>query len=568
MADFSHDFFWVSIIKAVLVLVFLLLNVLFALWFERRLIGRMQNRLGPNIRGPLGLFQACFDAAKLMFKEDIITKASEKIIYIVAPIISVFTSLMVFAVIPMGARVEIPFIHKHTFLQLTDFNVSVLYILAITSIGAFGIALGGWASKSTYSLYGSVRIIAQVISYELAMSLTIISVVIVSSSMSTSEIVTSQNTRVWNAIICFPAFLIYLISMFGETNRLPFDLPEAEGELVSGYMTEYSSMKFAWFFLAEYINMLNVSAVCVTLFLGGYNAIFPFNILFGGALNTGWFTFLWFLIKLWALMFLFVWVRATLVRFRFDQFIKLGWKYLIPISFTWVIFVAIYKVSDLIFNNDRFGLIADLLILCLIIVVLPVKDTDAELKNKKYIEYKNSVNVQEIQDKKSTLSKMTGPFKGFFVTLKAIFRKSVTIEYPNRVKILAEKKYHGYHQLNKYSDGKEKCVACELCAWNCPANAIKIIAAENTDDNRVSHGERYAKLYQIDYLKCIFCGFCIEACPTRALTMTNNFEIFGHSRDSLVWDKQKLLSVGDSNFDVNKNESHIKEFKNRKVVQL
>jgi NADH-quinone oxidoreductase subunit H len=224
-------------------------------------------------------------------------------------------------------------------LQLTDFPVAVLYILAAASLGVYGIVLGGWSSGSTYPLLGSVRSTAQVISYELAMGLSLVSVFVLSGSMSTSEIVDSQ-TQIWWFLPLLPAFVLYVIAMVGETNRLPFDLPEAEGELVSGYMTEYSSMKFAWFFLAEYINMLNVSAVATTLFLGGWRAPWPLSAIGDGVLNTGWWPVLWFLAKLWACMFFFVWVRGTLVRFRYDQFMRFGWKVLIPVGLGWVVSVA------------------------------------------------------------------------------------------------------------------------------------------------------------------------------------------------------------------------------------
>jgi NADH-quinone oxidoreductase subunit H len=225
--------------------------------------------------------------------------------------------------------------------QLTDFPVAVLYVLAAASLGVYGIVLGGWASGSTYPLLGAVRSTAQVISYELAMGLSLVSVFIMAGSMSTSQIVDSQ-TQIWWFIPLAPAFVIYVISMIGETNRLPFDLPEAEGELVSGYMTEYSSMKFAWFFLAEYINMLNVSAVCVTLFLGGWRAPVP-DAFLGGALNEGWLPVIWFLAKLWAVMFFFVWVRGTLLRLRYDQFMVFGWKVLIPVALGWVVVLAVVQ---------------------------------------------------------------------------------------------------------------------------------------------------------------------------------------------------------------------------------
>ncbi|GEL96303.1 NADH-quinone oxidoreductase subunit NuoH [Cellulomonas composti] len=339
-ADFSNDTWWIWLIKAVVIVIFLLTSVLIAIWFERKVVARMQVRPGPNVHGPFGLLQSLADAMKLLFKEDMTVKAADKVVYIVAPMIAVFCSLLTFAVIPLGPSVSM-FGHE-TPLQLTDFPVAVLYILACAAVGVYGIVLGGWSSNSTYPLLGGVRSTAQVISYELAMGLSLVSVFILSGSMSTSTIVNEQ-TQVWWFLPLLPAFVIYVISMVGETNRLPFDLPEAEGELVGGYTTEYSSMKFAWFFLAEYINMLNVSAVATTLFLGGWRAPWPVSTINDGMFNEGWWPVLWFLVKLWGLMFFFVWVRGSVLRFRYDQFMKLGWKVLIPASLVWLVCVSVVQ---------------------------------------------------------------------------------------------------------------------------------------------------------------------------------------------------------------------------------
>ncbi|MCR6648381.1 MAG: NADH-quinone oxidoreductase subunit NuoH [Cellulomonas sp.] len=373
-ADFSNDTWWIWLIKSVGILVFLLTSVLIAIWFERKVVARMQVRPGPNVHGPFGLLQSLADAMKLLFKEDMTVKAADKVVYIVAPLIAVFCSLLTFAVIPLGPTVNM--FGVETPLQLTDFPVAVLYILACASVGVYGIVLGGWSSNSTYPLLGAVRSTAQVISYELAMGMSLVSVFILAGSMSTSEIVSSQ-TQLWWFLPLLPAFVIYIVSMVGETNRLPFDLPEAEGELVSGYMTEYSSMKFAWFFLAEYINMLNVSAVATTLFLGGWRA--PF-IPADSFLQQGYWPVLWFLAKLWALMFFFVWVRGSVLRFRYDQFMKLGWKVLIPASLVWLVLVAVVQglrqfpqFADLELRTILFGIAGVVIVGVVISLLIPEK---------------------------------------------------------------------------------------------------------------------------------------------------------------------------------------------------
>ncbi|WP_448062083.1 NADH-quinone oxidoreductase subunit NuoH [Cellulomonas hominis] len=378
-ADFSHDNFWIWLLKAVAIIVFLLTSVLIAIMFERRVVGRMQLRPGPNRQGPMGLLQSLSDAMKLLFKEDMTVKAADKLVYILAPMIAVFCSLLTYAVIPFGPQVSI--FGVSTPLQLTDFPVAVLYILAAASVGVYGIVLGGWSSNSTYPLLGSVRSTAQVISYELSMGLSLVSVFILAGSMSTSEIVSSQ-TQIWWMLPLAPAFVIYVISMIGETNRLPFDLPEAEGELVGGYTTEYSSMKFAWFFLAEYINMLNVSAVATTLFLGGWRAPWPISMINDGMFNTGWWPLLWFLVKVWLFMFLFVWIRGTLLRFRYDQFMKFGWKVLIPSALVWLVCVAIVQgvrqFTDLDLRTLLFVLAGVMLVAVLLSFLIPERKPAAE----------------------------------------------------------------------------------------------------------------------------------------------------------------------------------------------
>ena len=341
-AVFGHDPWWLIGAKAVGVFAFLLLTVLVAILVERKLLGRMQMRFGPNRVGPFGLLQSLADGIKLALKEGLIPAGVDKPLYLLAPVISVITAIMAFAVIPLGPVVSV-FGHQ-TPLQLTDLPVAVLYVLAISSIGVYGIVLAGWASGSTYPLLGGLRSSAQVISYEIAMALTFAAVFLYAGTMSTSGIVDAQ-TRVWFVVLLLPSFAVYIIAMVGETNRAPFDLPEAEGELVGGFHTEYSSLKFAMFFLAEYVNMTTVSALAATMFLGGWRAPWPLS-MWDGA-NSGWWPLLWFVAKVWVFLFVFMWLRATLPRLRYDQFMAIGWKLLIPVSLVWILVVAVLRTADL-----------------------------------------------------------------------------------------------------------------------------------------------------------------------------------------------------------------------------
>jgi NADH-quinone oxidoreductase subunit H len=330
---------WIIAAKGLLVFVACVVLTLLAIWAERRIVARMQERPGPNRVGPLGLLQSLSDGVKLALKEDLIPAAADKVIFIIAPIISATTCFMAFAVIPVTGPVSL-FGHK-TVMQMTDIPVGVLYVLAIASVGVYGIVLAGWSSGSTYPLLGGLRSSAQVISYEVAMGLSLVSVFIYSGSMSTSDIVAAQD-QWWFAVVLFPSFVIYAISMVGETNRAPFDLAEAEGELVGGFHTEYSSLKFALFFLAEYVNIVGVSALATTLFLGGYHA--PPGLGFTEGWLGGWFTAIWFFIKVAGFFFIFVWLRGTLPRMRYDQFMQFGWKVLIPVSLFWIMVVATLRV--------------------------------------------------------------------------------------------------------------------------------------------------------------------------------------------------------------------------------
>lgn len=376
LSRFGNDAWWVIALKAVTILVLLLLLTLFNIWFERRVVGRMQHRPGPNVNGPFGLLQSLADALKLIFKEGIIPKAADKVVYLVAPVIAVIPSFVTFAVIPFGPEVKIPFTDTRTPLQLTDMPVAVLFIMAIASIGIYGIVLGGWSSGSTYSLLGGLRSSAQMISYEVAMGLALVAVFLYAGSMSTSEIVEAQDD-LWFGLVLVPSFVIYMIAMVGETNRAPFDLPEAEGELVGGFHTEYSSMTFALFFLAEYINMATVSAVATTLFLGGWHAPFWIDEVWAGA-NEGYWPVLWFLGKVIFFVFIFIWLRGTLPRLRYDQFMAFGWKRLIPVSLVWIVAVATIRAISLDGGIDRQYLLIGIGVLAVLFLALFFFGSDTE----------------------------------------------------------------------------------------------------------------------------------------------------------------------------------------------
>jgi NADH-quinone oxidoreductase subunit H len=295
----------------------------------------MQHRPGPNRVGPFGLLQSLADGLKLAFKEDITPVQADRWVFVLAPVLSTVTAFTAFSVMPLGGQVSI--FGEETVLQITDLPVGVLVVLAASSLGVYGIVLSGWASGSPYPLLGSLRSAAQVISYEIALGMSIVAVILYAGSLSTADIVAAQSQQWWFVFLLFPSFAVFVVAMVGEVNRAPFDLPEAESELVGGFHTEYSSLKFALFFLAEYVNMVTVSAFATTLFLGGWHAPWP---LAGGSLDGGWWGPLWFISKTFVFLFVFVWLRGSLPRLRYDKFMELGWKVLVPASLIWIVVVS------------------------------------------------------------------------------------------------------------------------------------------------------------------------------------------------------------------------------------
>jgi NADH-quinone oxidoreductase subunit H len=343
LTDFQ-TFLLLSILKVVVVLVITLTAVAYTVLLERKVLGRIQNRWGPSRVGPFGLLQPLADGIKLFLKEDLMPIASERPLFILAPIIALTCALISIAVVPFGGMQTIKGVEMF---NIADLNIGLLVILGITSIGVYGIALSGWSSNNKFSLLGSLRATSQMISYELALGLSLVGVVLRAQSLSLRDIVNSQSAHgllSWNFFggFQFVAFFIYIMAAYAETNRAPFDLPEAESELVAGYHTEYSSMKFAMFFMAEYANMITVSCVAALLFFGGASS--PFGHLipdFGGPIVHAILPILWFVVKVLGFLLLFIWVRGTLPRFRYDQLMSFGWKFLLPVAMANIIITSL-----------------------------------------------------------------------------------------------------------------------------------------------------------------------------------------------------------------------------------
>jgi NADH-quinone oxidoreductase subunit H len=327
-----------------------LMIVAYTVLAERRVLGFIQGRLGPNRVGPFGLMQPFADLLKFILKEEIVPDKSTKFVYFLAPMIAIIAALMPMIVYPFGPAVNLPLLGNIT-LVLARFDVALLYVLGITSVGVYGIALAGWSSNNKYSLMGGLRSSAQLISYELSLGLSLIGVILMSGTLDLYRIVELQSGwygAKWNILPQFLGFVIYLISAIAETNRVPFDLPEAETELVAGFHTEYSALKFALFFMAEYVNMFTVSMLATTLFLGGWNVPFA-EYLFGrGTLLFGVVSVIGFFVKVFAFLFLYIWLRGTLPRFRFDQLMNFGWKFLLPVALLNIFLTATLAYFNLI----------------------------------------------------------------------------------------------------------------------------------------------------------------------------------------------------------------------------
>ena len=451
----------------------------FTTWLERKLLGRMQLRFGPNRAGPKGLLVPIADLLKLIRKEAFAPSAAKEPLYILAPVVSMFTALLAFSVLPVGRGLDRSTATTSSG-TVANLPISLILIFALGSIGIYGFIVGGWASESKYSILGSMRTCAQLVSYEVSLALSVLGVVLMGQSLNLTEIVDKQQATLWFFIPQFVGLVVFLIGGTAETSRAPFDLPEADTELVAGYHTEYSGMRWGLFQAAEYINLLTLSGLCVTLFFDGYH--FPW------VHSLDQFGPIWFVLKLFTLVAVFIWLRATQPRLRYDQLMRFGWKVLLPVATV---------------NARRHG------------VPGGARSSDGFV--------------------------VPNTLKGFGVTLKQIFKKPITQQYPE-YKRPVYPRYRGRHRLHRTRTGSRSASAARSARPRARPTASASSPAENTADNRVSAGERYARIYEINMSRCIFCGYCELACPFDAITLGNDFEISEYNRDDLIYTKDMLLA--------------------------
>ena len=461
---------WVSVIKSVIIINLVMAAFAYLTLAERKVMGRMQLRYGPNRAGPFGLLQPIADLVKLIRKESFFPGSAVDVLYIFSPFVAAFTALTTFAVIPWGPGWEI--FGTQVDGQIADVPIALILIFAIGSVGIYGFIVGGWASDSKYALLGAMRTCAQLVSYEVSLALSVLGVVLMAQSLSLTEIVAAQDDW-WYVVPQFVGFVIFMFAGTAETARAPFDLPEAEQELVAGYHTEYGGMRFGLFTMSEYINLITLSGLAVTLFLGGWH--FP-------VLEEP---------------------RPALVRAEAAR-------------------------PPLRLHLDADDAAAPALRPA---DALRLEDLAAGGDDQR----------RRDGDPGGLAVMPLGTAKGFGVTFRQIFKKPITQEYPE-YKRPVYPRFRGRHKLHTHANGLEKCVGCSLCAAACPADCIRVVAAENTADNRVSAGERYARIYEINMSRCIFCGYCELACPFDAITLGNEYEISEYSRDDLIYTKDMLLA--------------------------
>ena len=461
---------WVSVIKSVIIINLVMAAFAYLTLAERKVMGRMQLRYGPNRAGPFGLLQPIADLVKLIRKESFFPGSAVDVLYIFSPWVAAFTALTTFAVIPWGPGWEIVGVQVDG--QIADVPIALILIFAIGSVGIYGFIVGGWASDSKYALLGAMRTCAQLVSYEVSLALSVLGVVLMAQSLSLTEIVTAQDDW-WYIAPQFVGFVIFMFAGTAETARAPFDLPEAEQELVAGYHTEYGGMRFGLFTMSEYINLITLS--------GPRRDALPRRLALPGARGA----------------------RAALVRAEAAR-------------------------PPLHLHLDADDAAAPALRPA---DALRLEDPAA------------GGDDQRRRDGRSWWSGCSGDRhrQGFGVTFRQIFKKPITQEYPE-YKRPVYPRFRGRHKLHTHENGLEKCVGCSLCAAACPADCIRVVAAENTADNRVSAGERYARIYEINMSRCIFCGYCELACPFDAITLGNEYEISEYSRDDLIYTKDMLLA--------------------------
>ncbi len=487
---------WILIVKSIVIFAVIFAIVPMLTVLERKLLGRFQARYGPNRVGPMGLLQPLADAIKLISKEHYHPRAAIPLLYYIAPAIVVFTGVATLAIIPFGN------VQDGFGLYGIDVPIGILYFFAFGSIAFYGLLLGGWASGSKYSFLGAMRAAAQLISYEISMGLALLGAIMMAGSLSLVSIVEAQN-QIWYVIPQFVGFLIFMVAGFAETNRAPFDLPEADAELVAGYGTEYGGMRYGSYAMAEYIEMFVISAVAVTFFLGGWHGPGP------GLARPD------------------LGDREDL---PLPLPVHVGARHpppgpLRPADVARLEGAAAARHPERAGDGDP--------------------GDDHMSKEFPYLEDESVVAVQRGPEPGG----VGGAYRAFGETLRGlkttfarIIEGPVTIQYPEE-KTPVYPRFRGRHKLHKFEDtGLEKCVGCSLCAAACPADCIRVVAAENDPDDRVSAGERYAEIYEINLARCIFCGYCEVACPFDAITMGHEYEMADYNREDLVFTKEMLLA--------------------------
>ncbi len=473
-----------ALIAFVIIAIVVLVMALMLIYIERRVIGRFQIRLGPNRAGPWGILQTVADAIKVLIKEDIVPIRADPWVHFWAPIIAFFPALMIFAVIPWGRGAI-----------FADLNIGILYVIAISSIGLIGVFMAGWGSNNKFSLVAAMRTVAQMISYEIPLVLSIGGVLIIAGSLSMVSIVEAQELPFF--LLQPLGFLIFFLAATSEINRSPFDLLEAESEIVTGYHTEYSGMKFALFYLTEYTHAFALSAIATTLFLGGWRwALLPGP--------------LWFFIKLLLVFILLLWMRSTLPRVRVDQLMGFAWKFLFPLALINLFITAAEAIIWpgftwwLIFLN--FAIAALLLVLWSGLFPVPGEGMSFRRYGR-------------------------GIAEGMAVTLKHLFRRPITVQYPEQ-RLTPAPRFRG----NELIWDEERCNGCRACARACPVSIIDI-------ETRKSEKGLVVEKIEVDFGRCLFCGLCVEACPMRALFMSRDYEKAGYRRESLVMNTEQFIAA-------------------------